>query len=71
MRSWARFNFYAYERPFMLCLYFICELKFYARTHVKLRDTGSQLLEWISTVAQFLRAYARKIETEAIYDGRA
>ena len=55
----------------MLCLYFICDLKFYARTHVKLRDTGSQLLEWISTVAQFLSAYARKIETEAIYDGRA
>ena len=26
-----RFNFYAYERPFMHCLYFICERKFYAR----------------------------------------
>ena len=47
------------------------ERKFYARTHVKLRDTGNQFLEWISTVAWFLRACARKIETEAIYDGRA
>ena len=27
-----RFNFYAYERPFMHCLYFICERKFYAST---------------------------------------
>ena len=28
----------------MHCLYFICERKFYARTHVKLRDTGNQPL---------------------------
>ena len=36
MRSWARFNFYAYERPFMHCLYFICERKFYASSQVKI-----------------------------------
>ena len=30
------FNLYAYERPFMHCLYLICERKFYARTHVKI-----------------------------------
>ena len=29
-----KFNFCAYERPFMYCLYFICERKFYARTQV-------------------------------------
>ena len=28
----------------MHCLYFICERKFYARTHVKLRDIGNQPL---------------------------
>ena len=28
----------------MHCLYFICERKFYARTFVKLRDTGNQPL---------------------------
>ena len=27
---------YSYERPFMHCLYFICERKFYAPTHVKI-----------------------------------
>ena len=31
-----RFNFYAYERPFMHGLYYICERKFYARAHVKI-----------------------------------
>ena len=36
MRSWARFNFYAYKRPFMHCLYVICERKFCARTQVKI-----------------------------------
>ena len=34
------FNFYAYDqRPFMYCLYFICERKFYARTHVNIYVT--------------------------------
>ena len=27
---------YAYEQPFMHCLYVICEQKFYARTYVKI-----------------------------------
>ena len=31
-----RFNFYVYVRPFIHCLYFICERKFYTRTHVKI-----------------------------------
>ena len=41
----ARFNFYAYERHFMHCLYFICERKFYARTHVKI------MRHWKSTLS--------------------
>ena len=36
MRSWARFNFYAVEWPFMHCVYFISDRKFYALTHVKI-----------------------------------
>ena len=32
----ARFNFYAYERAFMHCLYFICKRKVCTRTHVKI-----------------------------------
>lgn len=36
MRSSARFNFYAYKQPFMHCLYFICERKFYTRTQLKI-----------------------------------
>ena len=34
----------AYVRPFMHCLYFICERKLYARTHVKITR------KWESTV---------------------
>ena len=36
MRSRARFNFYAYKRPFLHYLYFICKRTFYARTQVKI-----------------------------------
>ena len=40
----ARFNFYAYERPFMHCLYFICK-RICARTHkLRLRNSGNQPL---------------------------
>ena len=35
-KSWARFNFYVCTWPSIRCLYFI-----YARTHVKLRDSGN------------------------------
>ena len=41
---WARFCFYAYKRPFIHCLYFICERKFYARRHVKITR------QWKSTL---------------------
>ena len=34
----------AYVRPFMHCLYFICERKLYARTHVNITR------KWESTV---------------------
>ena len=40
----ARFYFYAYVRPFIHCLYFICERKFYARTLVKITR------QWKSTL---------------------
>ena len=33
--SWARFYFCAYVRPFIHRFYFICERKFYARTHAR------------------------------------
>ena len=36
-------NFYAYEQPFMHCLYFICERKFYARTQVSVEVDHSRL----------------------------
>ena len=42
-KSWTLLNFYVYARLFIHRLYFILELKFYAR-------------RWISTVASFLRA---------------
>ena len=48
-RSWARFNFYAYERPFKYCLNFICQLKFYARTHVKITRHWKSTLTECST----------------------
>ena len=38
------FNFYAYERPFMNCLYLICERKIYVRTHIKITR------QWKSTL---------------------
>ena len=31
-----RFNFYVYAPPFIDCLYFICERKFYPRAYVKI-----------------------------------
>ena len=37
-------TFYAYVRPFMQCLYFICQRKFYPRTHVKITR------QWKSTL---------------------
>ena len=37
-------DYYAYVRPFIHCLYFICERKFYARTHVKITR------QWKSTL---------------------
>ena len=37
-------TFYAYERPFIQCFYFICERKFYPRTHVKITR------QWKSTL---------------------
>ena len=39
----SEFNVYGYERPFLHCLYFFGERKFYARTHVKIRR------QWKST----------------------
>ena len=48
-RSWARFNFYAYERPFKYCLNFICQRKFYARTHVKITRHWKSTLTECST----------------------
>ena len=45
-----RFNFYAYERPFMHCLYVICGRNFYSPTHIKI----TQL--WKSTLRVFKMA---------------
>ena len=35
-KSWARFNFYGYARPFIHCVYFIYARQFYAGTNVKI-----------------------------------
>ena len=52
------FNFYAHERPFMHCLYFICERNFYARTHVKITR------HWISTLNTGLKQSAATTATD-------
>ena len=44
LKRWAMFNFYAHERPFMHCLYFICERNFTHVRTLKLRDIGYQPL---------------------------
>ena len=44
MLSLSEINVYAYERPFMHCLYFICEREFYERTHVKITRHWNQPL---------------------------
>ena len=52
------FIFYAHERPFMHCLYFICERNFYARTHVKITR------HWISTLNRGLKQLATTKATD-------
>ena len=57
MRSRARFNFYAYKRTFLHCLYFICERKFYARTQVKIMqqihpDTDTSLFPFSVSIRE-------------------
>ena len=52
-RSWARFNFYAYERPFMHCLYFVGERKCYARSHVEFTRHWKSTLTEIAPKSPF------------------
>ena len=42
---------YAYVRPFIHCLYFICERKFYARTHGKITRQWKSTLTLITIVS--------------------
>ena len=43
-------HLYAQERPFMHCLYFICERKFYARTHVKIARHWNSTLSYTQSM---------------------
>ena len=55
------FPLLVYARPFIHCLYFICERKFYACTHVKItRQWKSTLMFWTR------RAYAYR-DVEFLY----
>ena len=49
--SWASFYFHAYVRPFIHCLYFICERKFYALSHVKITRQRKSTLRQVVEVA--------------------
>ena len=49
--SWASLYFHAYVRPFIHCLYFICERKFYARLHVKITRQRKSTLRQVVEVA--------------------
>ena len=48
----ARFNFYAYERSFMHCLYFICKRNFYSCTHVKITRHWKSTLRVLKMAAR-------------------
>ena len=52
-RSRERFNFYAYERPFMHCLYFGSERKCYARSYVEFRRHWKSTLTEIAPKSMF------------------
>ena len=52
-RSRERFNFYAYERPFMHCLYFVSERKCYARSYVEFTRHWKSTLTEIAPKSMF------------------
>ena len=42
----------AYVRPFMHCLYFICERKLYSRTHVKITRKRESTVDDLCKLSQ-------------------
>ena len=52
LRLNLRFYFYVCVRPFIHCLYFICECKFYARTHVKITRQRKSTLTLILSITE-------------------
>ena len=63
-RSWARFNFYVYERPLMHCPSFICDRKVYGRTHVKItRHWKSTLSGWMLPGEASFEAQGQSVES--------
>ena len=46
-----------YARPFINCLLFICKRKIYARSHVKVRDSGNPPFNYPSGPGQWLQTY--------------